>query len=490
MTSCIELDDIQLIDDTTKDVVEGYNADDCYATHALRNWLEELRRELIANGQEIPRPLIPELAPQEELNEKAKKVKALIEKLTNDVSVDRDERSEEQHARWLLAYLLDWHRREEKAVWWEFFRLKDLMPDDLLNEKAAISKLAFLETVEITKTGIPIDRYVFEQQDTDVKEGDKLIQNGGDNFGTVEAIFKDDRTIDIKKSKKTKNIHPEAIYSHLVIRTNEQANSIMRIAEYVAKHGIEGAGEYISARELLLRKLPDISSHAMTEDGEDILQSALRVANNICSGVLPIQGPPGTGKSYTGARMICALVKQGKKVGITANSHKVIRNLIDKVIEAASEEGLDLSIIQKPKNQEPDQNNLIFAKNNDEVFVTLSSGDAKVAGGTHFLWSRADAAGALDVLFIDEAAQMSLANVLAVSPAAKSVILLGDPQQLDQPTQGSHPDGTGVSSLDHIIGEAQTIKPEQGLFLEKSWNLTLKFALLTLSYFMTQNFFL
>jgi len=471
LTSCIELNNIQLIEDDTKNVVEGYNADDCFATHALRDWLEKLRGDLIAGGQEIPRSPIPELAPQEELNERAKKVLALIEKLTHDVPVDLVGRSEEQHARWLLAYLLDWHRREEKAVWWEFFRLKDLTPDDLMSEKAAISRLSFLETVESTKTGIPIDRYAFEQQDTDVKEGDELIQNGGDAFGTAEAICKDSRTIDIKKSKKTKNIHPEAVYSHLVIRTNEQADSIMRIAEYVAENGIEGAGEFISARELLLRTLPDISGHSMCEDGETVLQSALRVANNIRSGVLPIQGPPGTGKSYTGARMICTLVKQGKKVGITANSHKVIRNLIDKVIEAAIENDMDINIIQKPKNKEPDQQNLIFDKNNDDVFSALSSGSSQVAGGTHFLWSRADAADTLDVLFIDEAAQMSLANVLAVCPAAKSVVLLGDPQQLDQPTQGSHPEGTGVSSLDHILGGAQTISPAQGLFLKDTWRL-------------------
>ncbi len=471
LTSCIELNDSKRIDDVTKHVVEESNADDCFATHALRDWLETLRGDLIVGGQKIPRPLIPELAPQEEINERAHKVQALIETLTHDVPVDRVERSEAQHARWLLAYLLDWHRREEKAVWWEFFRLMDLTPDDLVSEKAAIAGLYFLETVESTKTGIPTDRYAFEQQDTDVKEGDKLIQNGGETFGTAAAICKDRRTIDIKKSKKTKDIHPEAVYSHLVIRTNEQADSIMRIAEYVAEHGIEGAGEYLSARELLLRKLPDICGHSMSEPGETILQSALRVAHTICSGVLPIQGPPGTGKSYAGARMICALVKQGKKVGITANSHKVIRNLIDKVIEAVNEDGLDLTIIQKSKDQEPDQNMLIFARNNDEVFSALSSGTAHVAGGTHFLWSRADAVATLDVLFIDEAAQIALANVLAVCPAAKSVVLLGDPQQLDQPTQGSHPDGTGGSSLDHILGGAQTISPEQGLFLKDSWRL-------------------
>lgn len=472
LTSCIELNDIQLVDDATKQAVEGYNADDCFATNGLRDWLEELRAKSISDGVDIPRPPLPELAPKEELDARAQKVQALIEKLTHDVPIDPDERNEEQQARWILAYLLDWHRREEKAVWWEFFRLKELIPDDLVSEKAAISRLTYVETVESSKTGIPTDRYKFEQQDTDIKEGDDLIQNGGNKVGSAVAICKDSRTIDIKKTKKTKDIHPEAVYSHLIIRTNEQADSIMRIAEYVATHGIEGKGQYIAARDLLLRKLPDVLGQPMVKDGETVLESALRIAGIIRSGVLPIQGPPGTGKSYTGARMICEFVKQGKKVGITANSHKVIRNQIDKVIEAAIEDGVEIQVVQKPKEQEPDQDRLSFVKKNEDVFTALRSDAAQVAGGTHFLWSREDAVDTVDVLLIDEAAQMSLANVLAVCPAATTVILVGDPQQLDQPTQGSHPDGTGVSSLDHILCGAQTIDAEQGLFLKDTWRLS------------------
>jgi len=94
-----------------------------------------------------------------------------------------------------------------------------------------------------------------------------------------------------------------------------------------------------------------------------------------------------------------------------------------------------------------------------------------VAGGTAWFWTRPDAVDAVDVLFVDEAAQMSLANVLAVSQAARTVVLLGDPQQLDQPTQGSHPDEVDVSALDHILGGHQTIAEDRGLFLEETWRL-------------------
>ena len=109
-----------------------------------------------------------------------------------------------------------------------------------------------------------------------------------------------------------------------------------------------------------------------------------------------------------------------------------------------------------------------------------SNKDLFAALGTHRHGRRAvrrgsglapDAFETVDVLFVDEAAQMSLANVLAVSQAAKTVVLIGDPQQLDQPMQGSHPEGTDVSALDHILGGEQTISPDKGLFLEETWRL-------------------
>lgn len=98
-------------------------------------------------------------------------------------------------------------------------------------------------------------------------------------------------------------------------------------------------------------------------------------------------------------------------------------------------------------------------------------GGCRLAAGTAWLWAREEAHGAVDVLVVDEAAQMSLANVLAVSQAAPNMVLLGDPQQLEQPLQGSHPDGTEVSALAHLIGSRETIEVGRGLFLEETWRL-------------------
>ena len=471
LSACLELNDTASIDDKTKEIVQGYNADDCFATFHLRDWLEKLRVELISEGTEIPRPAPGQDGPSEELDEQTRKVRELIEKLTHDIPIDVEERTDEQKARWILAYLLEWHRREDKAVWWEYFRLSDLIADELISEKAALGHLMLIDIVDTTKTGIPTHRYRFEQQDTDIRGGEDVRQDGGDRVGSVVEIDTEARTIDIKKSKATADVHPQAVFAHKIIPGKEQAASLFRLGEYVAEHGIEGEGPYKSSRDVLLRRTPELGDQKMQYEGEDTLTAALRISEILASGVLPMQGPPGTGKSHTGARMICSLVRQGKKVGITANSHKVIRHLTNTVLEAAIEMGVELNCIQKPGEMEPNQDRLSFTKKNEDIFSALASGAAQVAGATHFLWSREDAADTIDVLVVDEAAQMSLANVVAIGQSAPTMILLGDPQQLEQPTQGSHPDGTEVSALDHILDGHQTISPEQGLFLAETWRL-------------------
>jgi uncharacterized protein len=99
----------------------------------------------------------------------------------------------------------------------------------------------------------------------------------------------------------------------------------------------------------------------------------------------------------------------------------------------------------------------------------LKNGDVNVLGGTAWMWSRPEFAKTVDVLFVDEAGQMSLANTLSVTPSALNLVLLGDPQQLEQPIKGSHPDGVAVSALQHMLGSHQTMPPERGLFLADTW---------------------
>lgn len=469
----LELNEIPSIDPETLSTVERYNAEDCHATAELRDWLEQLRTNMVAKGVEVARPEPGKDAPSDELDEQQKRVRALIERLIGDVPVDPEARTQEQQARWVLAHIVDWHRRENKAAWWEHFRLADLTVNDLIDERAALARLAFVREVDRTARGIPTHRYRFQQQDTDLRGDEELRAAGGEKIGTGVAVSTDDRIIDIKKTKATAGAHPEAVYAHKVFDAKEQAAALFRLGEYVADHGIAGDGLFKSARDLLARVPPNLNGEPIQCDTESTLEAALRLANQLEDGVLPIQGPPGTGKSFTGARMICAFLKRGKKIGITANSHKVIRGLMEKVNEAAAEMGVSPMFVQKPasNDQEPVPDWLSIAKNNGDLTRDLGGTGPVVAGATSYFWSRLDASDAVDVLVVDEAAQMSLANVLAVAQAAPLIVLLGDPQQLDSPTQGSHPDGTDLSALDHVLEGHQTIPPEKGLFLAQTWRL-------------------
>jgi predicted RecB family nuclease len=465
----LELADAAGIPESDKAAIKGYNRDDCASTEALRNWLEVVRAEVIADGAVIDRP--PEATSEisTELDEWQKKVAALVVRLTDAVPDDVEERNAEQQARWLLAFMLDWHGREKKAVWWEYFRLRDLSADDLLHERAGLADIEFLEQAGGTAK-VPIHRYRFALQDTDIRAEDDLRSIGGDKFGRVVAISLDERTIDIKKRGDTASLHPEAVFAHNFVDTQVLADSLMRIGEYVADHGMDGEGDHRAARDLLMGVAPRLRGQALQEDGEATLAAAIRIALNLDSSVFPVQGPPGTGKTYTGARMICALARKGKTVGITANSHKVIRNLLDGVVVAAREQAVAVGCIQKISDKEDDLPGLRFTTDNAAFLDALHS-DWRVGGGTAWFWARPDAGRSVDVLFIDEAAQMSLANVLAVSQAAKSIVLLGDPRQLEQPIQGSHPDGVDVSSLDHILGPHATVSADRGLFLAETWRL-------------------
>src|SRR6202521_2019848 len=303
---------------------------------------------------------------------------------------------------------------------------------------------------------------------TDTKSGSRSI--GGDKFGRVVAISLDERTIDIKKRGDTASLHPEAVFAHNFVDTKVLADSLMRIGEHVADHGMAGEGDHRAARDLLMAVAPRLRGQELQVDGEATLAAAIRIALNLDSSVFPVQGPPGAGKTYTGARMICALAKEGKTVGITANSHKVIRNLLDEVVVAAGEQHFSIGCIQKISDNEDDRPGLRFTTDNADFLDALHS-DCRVGGGTAWFWARPDAARSVDVLFIDEAAKMPLATVLAVSQAAKSIVLLGDPRQLEQPIQGSHPDGVDVSALDHILGSHATVPADRGLFLEETWRL-------------------
>ncbi|HEX7078450.1 MAG TPA: TM0106 family RecB-like putative nuclease [Candidatus Eisenbacteria bacterium] len=464
-------------DDEHARIVEAYNREDCFSAAALRDWLESLRAEAVAGGAEIPRPAEGDGDPNEEIGERERQSRELAARLLTGVPEDRDERTEEQQALWLLAHMLDFHRREEKAPWWEYFRLRELSDEDLLDEMGALSGLEFIERLPGMGRST-VDRYRFAPQETRIREGDKLHLPlpDGRTFGEVVGIDFGPRTVDVKKSGRCTDVHPASFFAHDTVPSTGQAQSLMRLGEWVATHGVDAPGPRRAARDLLLRRAPRLkgaAGGALQAPGEGGVRAARRLALALDHGALAIQGPPGSGKTYTGARMIFDLVRTGRRIGVCAVSHKVIRNLLEAVEQAAAEEKRTVPCVQlvKKGSTESPPPGITAVQDREAVLAALRGSQVRVAGGTAWMWAREEFFEAVDVLFVDEAGQMSLANVLAIAPCAKNLVLLGDPQQLEQPIQGYHPEGTAVSALEHVLDGARTIAPERGLFLEETWRL-------------------
>ena len=472
----LELEEPDAIDADVRQVVATYNRDDCVSALRLYRWLEGVRAGLEAKGTSLARPPIGEGLPSEAVAERDREVRQVMDALLDGVPFERAGRTDEQQARWLLAYMLEWHRREEKAAWWEFFRLRELSDEALLDEKAALSGLQYVGRAGAVK-GKAVDRYRFPTQETSIRGGDrlKLPLPLDQDFGEVVAIDLGAHTLDVKKRGACEHVHPTSVFSHDNVSSRELAASLLRLGRWIAKNGIDAPGAHRAARDLLLGRPPRIAGHAggpLRREDETGVRAARRLVAALERGTLAIQGPPGTGKTRTGARMICDLVRAGKKIGVCAMSHKVIRLLLDTVVEAAKEEQVSPPrCFHKVPEITGAPGDVAEVTDNAGALRALRLGAARVLGGTAWLWSREEFFEAVDVLFVDEAGQMSLANVLAIAQCAGAMVLLGDPQQLEQPLQGSHPEGTEVSALEHLLQGGKTITDDRGLFLEETWRL-------------------
>ena len=467
--------------------IERYNEDDVVSNRLLRDWLEGRRLELGGLlGTEVPRPSRRETDLPDELTEGQARVAALVERLApaGATPADAADREPDQQARWLMAQLLGWHRREEKAMWWEFHRLMDLTPEQLVDEDEAVGMLEPIGPVDApSANGRQVWRYRFPEQEMEVgrdpvhdprrKQEDPDAKPGAWKIGEVVAVDLAARTIDVRRSASDQ--HPRALVPLTQFRTQSHRERLLEVGEWIADHGLDGAGPYRAARDLLRGSPPragQATGAALREATESELAAARRLALSLDGTTLAIQGPPGSGKTFSGARMICSLVRAGRRVGITGTSHKVIGNLLAAVLEAADEETVDVRAIQhNPSGDVVDDARVTKATGADDVRARLADGRANVAAGTAWLWTSPKVAESVDVLFVDEAGQISLANVVAMAGSATNLVLLGDPQQLDQPLQGSHPPGAERSALAHLLGDDATMPPDRGLFLATTWRL-------------------
>jgi predicted RecB family nuclease len=412
----------------------------------------------------------------------------------------------------LLRHLLDWHRREARTQWWEYFGHRQMDESDHLEDTRALGGLMRVGSSSLSRNRERRE-YTFPiGQEHAFAVGDSAEVTNWEN-GTVHVASLDNEagTITLEATSATwaSNPEPQALAPFGPVRDEPLRTAVARVADHViasweaaTAHGqraslladhsandrpsevglrppMSGPGRYRAARRLLLGEVPRVPEQGvgapLSRPGETATDAAVRIARQMAPGVLAIQGPPGTGKTYTAARMILALLRDGLRVGVTANSHKAIGNVLLAVVKAADEAGVpDLvrGIQKATREQASGAPGVEWSNDNATVERALDvSSGVNLFAGTAWLFARPQFDEALDVLFVDEAGQVALANAVAVATCARRVILLGDPQQLSQPTNGEHPPGAGASALEHLLGDAETMPPDRGIFLDRSYRM-------------------
>lgn len=460
----LELGELDQITPEQRNVVETYNKDDCLSTLALRNWLEDLRQQQVDRGVELARPLVEVVEAPDSVAQMAAEALRVYELLLENMPEVHE--SVNEKARWLLAHMLEYFRREEKCMWWDYFTLQAMEYDELLRENRAIAGLKFVEERQPEKGKLPIHVYEFPIQDTILEERAKVRDTEDNSIGSIDFIDLKENFVGIKKTGTTVDTHPTSVFEFDIIPSGSLPVSLLEFGEQVANAAKSG-NEIKSARyDLLAKKLPRFKTVQLPVEGT-AKDNAVSIALDLDNSYLGIQGPPGTGKTFVGSHVIAELAKAGKRIGVCAVGHTVIINLLKKVHERCNEQGISIPLSHAGgKHELPDY---IKKVANKKVIESLDKGC--VVGGTAWLWSSEPMLEQLDYLFIDEAGQMSLAMALAAGRAAKNIILLGDPQQLEQPQQALHPEGAEISSLAHVIDGNETMPTEKGLFLETTWRL-------------------
>ena len=430
--------------------VERYNEEDCRSTVALHEWLLGLR------PHDVPWRDPPELrARSEEVEERDAARAALEASLLAGAA--------EGSPRRLLGNLVDYHQREARPQWWAWFRWPQLDDDELVEDRTAIGRLVHDGAAPEVEGKSHAYRMRFPPQehklssegfDPDTRVGFRLRVD--DDQGVVTLL----RSTAREDEPLPRGLTPGGPY-----RDGVKREALLRFARAYDAGALD---RYPALTALLERRPPDARLAV-----DDPVDAALSLGESY----LFVQGPPGSGKTWQGARMAIALMRAGKRVGLTSLSHKAIHNLLRAIQHEADAQGFTF---RGAKRGSADEHADSFFESRciatSEDVDVCADPELELVAGTAWALTRdaVDIHAAprpLDVLFVDEAGQVALADVLAAATAARSLVLLGDPNQLPQVSQGSHPEGAERSVLQHLLGDHVTVTPDRGLFLAETWRL-------------------
>ncbi|HTL61358.1 MAG TPA: TM0106 family RecB-like putative nuclease [Nitrospira sp.] len=448
--------------------IRDYNEDDCRSTAHLAQWLRDVAK---AHGIE---PVIPVPAPETIIDRELPPGAGVRRELAAQLRQNDDGPSR------VLADVVDFHRREEKPMWWRMFDRAAASPEERRDDPGCIEGLQ-ADGDCVTEKKSLAQAYRFDPaQECKLGEGDsvRFVHHLDAGFG-IAAIDPSAGRVTLKIGKKTldercRGQFPKrgALIAYEYVNAAPIPDALTAVAE-----GRRSGRLHPPAAALLERRPPAL---AMQQPQESTIDAAIRIARHMSGSCLVIQGPPGTGKTFAASQVISALLADHKRIGIASNSHKAVMNLLKACGEAARNAGGTLEGIKV--GGEPDE---AFLNTNTSMTHVPASGDARslyhtgVVGGTAWLFSRSDWEGVLDYLFIDEAGQVSLANAIAMSRCTANLVLLGDQMQLEQPIQGAHPGDAGLSVLQFALKDVEAsavdvpvfhavVPQDYGLFLGQS----------------------
>jgi uncharacterized protein len=439
--------------------IEDYNATDCFSTLMLRDWLLALR----------PAGIPWFTGPTEDEGEEQSQARtdAEIRRENTTARLLAGVSDKERLYRELVSQLLDFHRREAKPQWWATFSRQDLTEEELIDDVDCIGGLRPDGRRPVPDKRSLIHKFSFSAQDYKLGIGDRpLIAETLQPAGEIVDLDDEGFTISLRIGNKAPPF-PAAI--SLIpggpIDTRVLRDAIYRYAEAV----ILNAARYQAITAFLKKEPPKVSGVKAGKsiiEGETTVETAVAAICNLQNSYLLVQGPPGAGKTFTASRAIVDLLAKGKRVGVSSNSHKAINTLLKEVEALAAKRKYSFRGVKKCSDDDHRLDGRCIEDVTDNKEVV--SGGYQLIAGTAWLFARPELDQTLDYIFIDEAGQVSVANVVASSVSARNLVLIGDQMQLAQPTQGVHPGESGLSALEYALGDIATVPPSLGIFLDKT----------------------
>lgn len=432
--------------------IRDYNEDDCISTAQLRDWLLEVAEKhgLLTTPAAEPDEAPKEREPNTDVLMRAEMATAL---------------RQQGGVCEVLGDVLDYHRREDKPIWWRLFDRAEASEEELRDDAGCVAGVQAVGTREPEKRSFK-QLYAFDPAQECKLSGRERVYFSHNLDVKLEIIEFDTAKgeLVLKAGQKTLDSlggeFPRA--GSLLVDEVVPAGSIVKALCEVCNAHLNGESLPASVSALLERTPPAVP---LRLPGETEVDAAKRVTAAMDGGCFVIQGPPGTGKTYTASRAIANLLISGKRVGITSNSHKAILNLMSACGGALAEQGEELRGVKAGGKDDEEIyerfSEMQYVKDNSDAHGRYEGG---VVGGTAWLFTRPEWEGDLDYLFIDEAGQVPLANAVAMARCAKNLVLLGDQMQLEQPVQGTHPGDAGMSVLQYALKDEVASRPDAPVY--------------------------